>query len=86
MRRPVFSSGRDFMQIENHPDDEIRLGLLCPAQNWKGICRQASCQRSFGACSLSGKPFAAFCKIPVSHPVTQIQHQMMARDPLLPLN
>lgn len=76
------------MQIsaENHPDDEIRLGLLCPAQRWKGLCRQASCGRSFGACSLNGQPFAAFCKIPRSHPVSQQQRAMFARDPALPLN
>lgn len=74
------------MQIENHPDDEIRLGLLCPAQAYKGLCRQMSCQRVAGACSLNGAPFAAFCKIPVSHPVTQQQRAMFARDPGLPLN
>lgn len=74
------------MQVENHPDDEIRLGLLCPAQNWKGGCRQSSCSGSFGACSLDGKPWASFCKIPVSHPVSQIQRQMLARDPAAPLN
>lgn len=74
------------MQIENHPDDEIRLGLLCPAQGWKGLCRQASCVSTFGTCSLNGKPWASFCKIPVSHPVSQQQRAMLTRDPALPLN
>lgn len=76
------------MQIstDHHPDDEIRIGLLCPAQGYKGLCRQASCNRSFGACALNGKPYATFCKIPVSHPVTQAQRAMFARDPGQPLN
>lgn len=74
------------INVENHPDDEIRLGLLCPAQGWKGLCRQQSCQRSFGACSLNGQPFAAFCKIPRSHPVSVAQRAMFVRDQAQPLN
>lgn len=77
------------MQIraDHHPDDEIRVGLLCPAQRWKGLCTQLSCGRTgAGKCSLNGADFAAFCKIPVSHPVTQLQREMFVRDPALPLN
>ncbi len=81
------------MQInaDGHPDDEIRIGLLCPAQGWKGLCTQASCARhvgrprSFGRCCLNGAEFAAFCKIPVSHPVSQQQRAMRTRDPAMPL-
>lgn len=74
------------MQVGN-PDDEIRLGLLCPAQDYRGLCRQMACgYATSGNCSLNGKPHAAFCKIPVSHPVTQFQRAMQARDPALPLN
>lgn len=72
---------------DQHPADEIRVGLLCPAQGWKGLCRQRSCGFSAnGSCTLDGRPHAAFCKIPVSHPVTQTQRAMFVRDPALPLN
>lgn len=77
------------MQIraENHPDDEIRIGLLCPALRWKGLCSIESCGRnSSGTCTLNGQRYALFCKIPVSHPVTQYQRAMLARDPAMPLN
>ena len=69
------------MQIQTvNPDDEIRIGLLCPAQQWLGLCRQMSCARAAtGLCSLDGRPHAAFCKIPVSHPVSQIQRALMAQ-------
>lgn len=75
------------MQIstDHHPDDEIRIGLLCPAQGYKGLCHSAAPLRAQGHCSLNGRPFAAFCKIPVSHPVTQAQRAMFARDPGQPL-
>lgn len=71
---------------DHHPDDEIRVGLLCPAQGWKGLCRQQACGFSpNGTCSLNGAPHAAFCKIPVSHPVSQQQRAQFVRDPAAPL-
>ena len=74
-------------QILHNPDDEIRIGLLCPAQNYRGQCRQMSCiRRNDGACSLSGAPHAAFCKIPKSHPVSQLQAERLRRDPAEALN
>lgn len=74
-------------RADQNPDDEIRLGLLCAAQGWKGLCRNASCGlNTRGNCALNGAPYAPFCKIPGSHPVTQYQRAMFARDPALPLN
>lgn len=76
------------MQIraENHPDDEIRIGLLCPAQGWKGLCHSPALLCAQGSCGLNGKAVAVFCKIPVSHPVSQLQRAQFVRDPALPLN
>lgn len=72
--------------VENHPDDEIRVGLLCPAQSWKGLCHSPALLCAQGRCGLNGKPVAVFCKIPRSHPVSQAQRAMFVRDQAQPLN
>lgn len=60
------------MQIQcNDPRDEIRIGVLCPASAYKGLCSQRGCAENGGNCTLSGAPWATFCKIPQSHPVSE---------------
>ncbi len=66
--------------VANDPRDEIRLGLLCPGQNWKGICTQKACAASGGNCVLNGKPWAPFCVIPQSHPVRDVQREIAAAN------
>ncbi len=69
------------MTAEN-PDDAIWINLLCPAQNYRGVCRQMSCGRSAGGqCVLNGQAWVPVCAIPKSHPVTQFRLEMAAADP-----
>jgi hypothetical protein len=73
--------------LAQNPDDEIRIGLLCPAEGWRAPCRVASCGVApNGRCALNGQPWASVCVIPNSHPVTQFRMAMLARGPSLPLN
>ena len=64
-----------------NPADQIWINLLCPAQNYRGVCRQMLCGGSKdGACSLNGKPWAPVCVIPQSHPVTEYRRVLAADE------
>lgn len=66
------------------PRDLILINLLCPAQDYRGVCRQRVCgQQGYmngGTCTLNGKPFGSFCVIPQSHPVSEFQREMARAD------
>lgn len=67
-------------ETHHDPRDEIRIGLLCPAQKYKGICTQKACgAQGFlngGTCVLDGAAWASFCVIPQSHPVKEIWREL----------
>ena len=64
-----------------NPADQIWINLLCPAQDYRGICRQMSCGRSKdGKCSLNGVAWAPICVIPQSHPVNEYRRVLAADE------
>lgn len=63
------------------PTDQIWITILCPAQAYRGPCRQMPCGKSEGGkCSLNGEVWAPVCVIPQSHPVHELRREFAAAE------
>lgn len=67
----------DLKAASTDPRDQIWINLLCPAQSYRGVCRQMTCAKAEGGkCSLNGQSWAPVCMIPQSHPVHECRREL----------